>query len=123
MQEFKNLIVWKESHSIALCIYKITDKFPRKELFGITSQIRRAATSVSANISEGCGRNSQKDFIRFLNMAMGSANETEYLLILSKDLNYLEEESFENISNSIKTLKKQISNLINAIKKTINHKL
>jgi four helix bundle protein len=80
-------------------------------LFGITSQIRRATASIPTNISEGCGRNSDKEFNQFLNIALGSANETEYLLILSKDLNYINNEIFENLEKEINTIKSKIYKL------------
>jgi len=84
-------------------------------LYGLTSQIRRASSSIPTNISEGCGRNSDKEFNQFLNIALGSANETEYLLILSKDLNYLSEELFSEYEKQINTIKSKIYNLKKAL--------
>jgi four helix bundle protein len=86
MKDFRQLKVWAKSHELALSIYRVTNDFPREERYGLTSQIRRSTTSIPTNIAEGCGRNTDADFARFLQMAMGSANETEYQLLLSHDL-------------------------------------
>lgn len=119
MRDFKKYDIWHISHSITLEIYKTTSVFPKEELFGITSQIRRAASSIATNISEGCGRNSDKEFNQFLNIALGSANETEYLLILSNDLKYIDNEVFENLSQKINEIKSKIYNLKKAISNTL----
>jgi len=111
MRDFKKYDIWQLSHFLTLEVYKTTSNFPKEELFGITSQIRRASASIPTNISEGCGRNSDKEFNQFLNIALGSANETEYLLILSKDLNYINNEIFENLEKEINTIKSKIYKL------------
>lgn len=111
MRDFKKYDVWQLSHSITLEIYKITSNFPKEELYGLTSQIRRAVASIPTNISEGCGRNSDKEFNQFLNIALGSANETEYLLILSKDLKYISEDLFSDLESKINTIKSKIFKL------------
>ena len=92
MKDFRDLKVWEKAHELALTAYAATANFPKQEIFGIVSQIRRAATSIGANIAEGCGRGGNAEFQRFLHMAMGSANELEYHLLLSKDLHFLSEE-------------------------------
>ena len=86
MQDFKNLKVWEKSHQVAIILCRLTRGFPREEIYGLTSQIRRSATSIGANIAEGCGRGSNADMARFLQVAMGSACELEYHLLLSRDL-------------------------------------
>jgi len=96
MQNYKELKVWEKSHLLVLDIYRITAKFPKEEIFGITSQIRRSAASIPANIAEGCGKNSQLDMANFLNISLGSANETDYFLLLCKDLKYISEADFLN---------------------------
>lgn len=78
MQNYKELKVWEKSHQLVLEIYSITARFPKEEIFGVTSQIRRAATAIPANIAEGCGKKSQLDFANFLNISLGSANEIDY---------------------------------------------
>lgn len=90
MQHFKKLLVWQRSHKLVLIIYNASVGFPKFELFGLTSQLRRAAVSVPTNIAEGSKRQSQSDFSRFLNIAEGSLAEVEYLLMLSRDLSYIQ---------------------------------
>ncbi len=111
MRDFKKYDIWQLSHLLTLEIYKITTVFPKEEVYGLTSQIRRATSSIPTNISEGCGRNSDKEFNQFLNIALGSANETEYLIILSKDLNYISEEQFSDLDFKINTIKSKIYKL------------
>lgn len=111
MRDFKKYDIWQLSHLLTLEIYKITTVFPKEEIYGLTSQIRRATSSIPTNISEGCGRNSDKEFNQFLNIALGSANETEYLLILSKDLNYVSEEQFSDLNSKMNTIKSKIYKL------------
>lgn len=111
MRDFKKYDIWQLSHSFTLEIYKMTSTFPKEELYGLTSQIRRASSSIPTNISEGCGRNSDKEFNQFLNIALGSANETEYLLILAKDLKYLNTEIAENQIEKINGIKSKIYKL------------
>lgn len=89
MANYKNLIVWQRSRDLALEIYSLTNDFPKKELFGITSQLRRAAVSVPTNIVEGYNRHSKKDLARFIDIALGSLAETEFLLEFSKQLRYV----------------------------------
>ncbi|MCX2582948.1 four helix bundle protein [Pedobacter sp. MR22-3] len=112
MQNFKDLKVWDKAHQLTLSIYKISASFPKEEVYSLTNQLRRASASIPANIAEGCGKNSQADLANFLNISLGSANETEYFLILSKDLDYLAEEQFTILSNSINEVKAMLISLI-----------
>jgi four helix bundle protein len=89
VKDFRDLEVWKKAHELTLAVYKNTEDFPRHELFGLTSQMRRCSVSITANIAEGCGRSNNGDFHRFLQNAMGSAVELEYHVLLAKDLGYL----------------------------------
>ena len=89
VHDFRELKVWNKAHQLTVAIYRTTREFPREELFGLTSQMRRAASSVGANIAEGCGRRSDAELTRFLHIARGSAVELENHLLLAKDLNYL----------------------------------
>jgi four helix bundle protein len=95
MQDFRQLKVWEKAHHLALEVYKATSTFPKEEIYGLTSQLRRASGSIPTNIAEGCGRNTDADFARFLQIAMGSASETEYQLILAYDLEFLSKSWFE----------------------------
>jgi four helix bundle protein len=122
MRDYKKYDIWKLSHFLTLEIYKITEGFPKEEVFGLTSQIRRASSSVGINIVEGCGRGSDEDFKRFLRNASGSAFEVEYILLLSKDLNYISEEKFLELSPKAEELKIKISKLILKIEEDINKK-
>jgi four helix bundle protein len=118
MKDFRKLKVWEKAHITALIIYKSTKIFPKEEFYGITNQIRRAAVSIPTNIAEGCGRGSDLDFARFIQMAMGSASEVEYLLILSNELNYLNNEIFNEILSDIIDIKKMLSALIKKLRLT-----
>jgi len=111
VRDFKKYDIWKLSHKLALDIYNISNDFPQTEVYGVTSQIRRAATSIPNNISEGCGRESEADFKRFLTIALGSASETEYLVLLSKDLNYLKEDEYQKLDSEINLIKRKIYSL------------
>ena len=122
MRDYKKYDIWKLSHFLTLEIYKITEGFPKEEVFGLTSQIRRASSSVVINIVEGCGRGRDEDFKRFLRNASGSAFEVEYILLLSKDLNYISEEKFLELSPKAEELKMKISKLILKIEEDINKK-
>ena len=93
---------------MALDVYKVTKLFPKDELFGLTSQIRRAISSIPTNIAEGCGRETNKDFAHFLQISIGSASETEYLLFLARDLKYINSEVYDLIVNEIVSVRKMI---------------
>ncbi|MBN1372848.1 MAG: four helix bundle protein [Anaerolineaceae bacterium] len=116
MQDFRNLKVWQSAHEVALKTYKATEGFPKSELYGLTNQIRRAAVSVSANIAEGCGRGSDLDFARFLQIAMGSASELEYELLLSRDLGFLKPEDHENLNQGIHKVKQMLASLLKKLR-------
>ncbi len=105
MQNFKDLKVWEKSHLFTLQVYEVTRFFPKEEIYSLTNQLRRSASSVPANIAEGCGKRTKADFAKFLTIALGSANESEYYLILSKDLNYLSVEKFEILVSLINEVK------------------
>jgi four helix bundle protein len=116
MKDFRQLKVWEKSHQLALAIYKVTKEFPKEELYGLTSQIRRASMSIPTNIAEGCGRNTDADFARFLKMAMGSASETEYQLILARDLEFLPKDLYEKLHNDTEEVKRMLASLLKTIR-------
>jgi four helix bundle protein len=120
MQDYRSLKVWEKSHRLVLNVYKATASFPREELFGLVSQLRRAAVSIPTNIAEGSGRGSKADFSRFLQISFGSACELEYEFMLSKDLGYISENSFQEIVPLIEEVKKMLGGLLKSIKRTIN---
>lgn len=118
MQNYKDLKVWEKAHDFTLKIYDVTKNFPKEEVYSLTNQLRRAASSIPANIAEGCGKNSQLDFANFLNIALGSANEAEYYIILSKDLKYLSVDAHEEMFKIINEVKAMLIALINKIRAT-----
>ena len=115
MQNFKDLKVWEKSHLFTLQVYEVTKFFPKEEIYSLTNQLRRSASSVPANIAEGCGKKSKADFANFLNIALGSANESEYYLILSKDLKYLSIEKFGILVSLINEVKGMLIALIKKV--------
>lgn len=108
MRDFHKLKAWQKSHQLALEIYKVSQSFPKEELFGLTSQIRRAISSVPTNIAEGCGRDSNKDFAHFLQIAIGSASEVEYELLLAHDLQYINKDEYERLTSEMVAIRKMI---------------
>ena len=117
MQNFKDLLIWQEAHRLTLKIYESSKDFPKEETFGITSQLRRAAVSISCNIAEGCGRYTQKDFANFLQIALGSTNETDYLTLLAKDLKYLSEDQYLDVQEHLNKVRAMNINLIDKVRK------
>jgi four helix bundle protein len=116
MQDFKKLDVWKRSHELTLMVYKLSSSFPREEIYGLTSQIRRAAASVPTNIAEGCGRDTPLDFAHYLDIAFGSASELEYHLLLAKDLGFLDLAEYEDALKEVSGTKKMLTMLIRRIR-------
>ena len=112
MRNFKELKVWQKSHDLTLEVYRITKNFPDSEKFGLTSQICRAAASVPTNIAEGCGRDGDRDFARFMIIAAGSASEVEYQLLLAKDLKYVNEETYSSLDTQVNEIKRMLNTFI-----------
>jgi len=115
MQDFKDLLVWKKAHELTLSLYKRTARFPKDELFGLTSQIRRCSASVGANIAEGTGRKGHAEFHHFLQMASGSANELEYHLIPCRDLGLLNAPEHLEFNEHVVELRKMLCSLVNNV--------
>lgn len=116
MRDFKKFEVWQLSHHLTLKIYQSTQDFPKEEFFGLTSQIRRSFASIGYNISEGSGRNSDREFANFINIALGSSNEAENQFILAKDLKYFDENDYQNLLEELIILKKKLVTLWNRLK-------
>lgn len=116
MRDFHKIDVWKRSHQLTVAIYKITETFPKNEIFGLTSQIRRAISSVPTNIAEGCGRNSDAELFNFLNIASGSAAEVEYQIVLSKELGYIAEPVATELANEIAEIRKMLGSYMRKLK-------
>jgi len=117
MKSYIELDVWKEARKLVSQIYLVTRLFPKEELYGITNQIRRCPISVPSNIAEGCGRQTPKDTLRFLNISRGSLYELETQLYLSKDLNFISDETLDNLLTQTETCKKLINGFMNYYKK------
>ncbi len=116
MQDFRRLKVWQKSHDLACRLYRETHGFPSRETYGLTSQIRRAAVSIPANIAEGCGRGSDADFARFLQLAMGSASEIQYLLLLARDLTYVQPDTHAAHERSIVEIKRMLTTFMKSLR-------
>jgi len=116
MQDYKKLTVWKRAHELTFSVYRVSSKFPKEELYGLTSQIRRACISISSNIAEGCGKDSGAELNRFLQIALGSAFEVEDQLLLSKELSFLESAEYEELNMHVIEIKKMLTALIEKIK-------
>jgi four helix bundle protein len=116
MQSFRDLKVWTKAHGVALKVYAATTDFPASERYGLTNQTRRAAVSVPANIAEGCVRSTDADFARYLHIAMGSASELEYLLLLAHELRFLGIEPYEQTLTELQDVKRMLTSLIARLK-------
>jgi four helix bundle protein len=108
MRNFQELDIWNKSHQLSLSVYKITRVFPKDELYGLVSQLRRSSSSIATNIAEGCGRNTNPELKRFLTYSAGSCSELQYQLLLSKDLSYLDLESYKELSKTVVEVRKMI---------------
>ncbi len=115
MRDYRKYKVWELGHQITLEIYRLTKSFPKEELYGITSQMRRAAYSIPSNVSEGFGRESDAEFKRFLIISQGSASELEYFLNLAKDLDLLKEQDFGKFNNEVNKVKRSLNKLVDKI--------
>ena len=112
MRDFRELKVWQKAHQLTLAIYQTTAGFPREERYGLTSQLRLACSSIPANLAEGCGRNGDAEFARFCSMAMGSASELEYHLLLARDLELIEPGDYQDRAERATELKRMLTSLL-----------
>lgn len=117
MKNFKDLFVWKKAHELVLFFYRLTAGFPKVEQYNLISQIRRSATSIPTNIAEGCGKATQADFARFLQISLGSSQEVEYLALLSYELGYLNADQYKNVDLQINEVKAMLIGLITKVRK------
>ena len=108
MKDFRRLKVWEKGHKMTLTSYKVTGEFPKQELFGLTSQIRRCSASIPANIAEGCGRVGNGELHRFLQIACGSASELEYHFLLAKELGYISQPNYDSVHKDVLELKRML---------------
>jgi four helix bundle protein len=115
MKNFRDLQVWHKAHLLVLLCYRITVGFPKQEMYGMTSQIRRCAASVAANIAEGCGKRGNGEFQRYLNIAAGSASELEYHFLLARDLNYVDDANYKQLNGGVVEIKRMLASLIRKV--------
>jgi four helix bundle protein len=116
MQDFRNLKVWEKGHQLTLGVYRSTAGFPKDELYGLRSQIRRAAASIPANLSEACGKGERAEFAQYLRIAMGSASELEYHLLLAHDLKFLEDADYKKLAADTVEVKRMLAAFITKLK-------
>jgi four helix bundle protein len=112
MKDFRDLQVWQKGHRLTLDVYQTTNSFPDRERYGLTNQRRRSAASIAANLAEGCGRGSDTELKRFAQIAMGSASETEYHLLLAHDLGLIGEESHQRLAEQTQEVNRKLSSFI-----------
>jgi four helix bundle protein len=115
VKDFKELKVWEKAHELTLSLYSLSKSFPKEELYGLTSQLRRSAVSLCANIAEGCRRRSDGEFVRFLQISRGSASELEYHLLLSRDLGFMNESAHANLQRKLAEVQRMLTSLVSAI--------
>jgi four helix bundle protein len=112
VRDFRELKVWERSHRLTLAVYEATVAFPKEELYGLTSQMRRSCAAISANIAEGCGRGSNADLARFLHIALGSASELQYHLLLARDLSFLSPRDYKHLTTEVTEIKRMLTSFI-----------
>ena len=115
MQDFRNLKVWQKAHALTLAVYQATMKFPGDERFGLTIQLRRTASEIPTNISDGCGRSNDAEFMRCLFQAMGGGNRLEYQLLLSHDLSFLLDPEYQRLTTDVVEVKRMLAGLIHSL--------
>ena len=116
MKDFRTLKVWEKAHALTLAIYKAMEKFPKQEMYALTSQIQRAAVSIPTNIAEGCGKDSDAELKRYFVIAMGSASELEYLLLLAHDIGYLQTDIYQSMTKDLVEIRKMLNAFIQKLK-------
>ena len=122
MKDFRQLVVWEKAHKLTLMVYRLTKDFPVEERYGLTNQLRRASASIAANIAEGCGRAGDGDFHRFLAMALGSAVEVEYFLLLAHDLDFLNLASYAPAEQDVREVQRMLASLVRKLEITRNRR-
>ncbi len=120
MEDFRQLKVWSKAHALTLAVYAASQQFPRQELYGVTSQMRRSAASLGTNLAEACGRRSDGEFGRFVQIARGSASELEYQLLLARDLCFLSPQEYSNLSRDLLEVQRMLTTLAQSLRSSID---
>lgn len=115
MRNYRDLQVWSKSYALTLELYRLSRAFPKEELYGLTSQMRRASVSIGANLAEGCGRRTNAEMGRFVRIAMGSASELDHHLLLCQDLGFLENDQYRGVARKLTEVRKMLSSLLSSI--------
>ena len=115
MKNFRQLKVWQKAHELTLAVYQVTASFPREELYGLTTQMRRCGSSIAANLAEGCGRSGDAELSRFCSIAMGSASELEYFLLLAKDLRLLPANDYDRVAQQTAEVKRMLAGFLHKL--------
>jgi len=123
LRNYRDLKVWSKSYGLSLELYRLSRSFPKEELYGITSQLRRAAVSIGANLAEGCGRRTNAEMARFVRISMGSASELDHHLLLCKDLGFLQDEDYKRTSRGLVEIRKMLAALLDSIEAELNVKV
>jgi four helix bundle protein len=116
MRDFRKLKVWQKAHQLTLAVYRVTRGFPKEELYGLTSQTRRSCASIPSNMAEGCGRHGNNEFVRFLDIASGSASELDYHLLLARDLQLLTQPQYRELASKTTEVKQMLTSLIQKVR-------
>ncbi|HET9285065.1 MAG TPA: four helix bundle protein [Candidatus Angelobacter sp.] len=119
MRNYRDLQVWNKAHNLTLQLYQISRGFPREEIYGVTSQLRRAAVSIGANLAEGCGRRTSAELARFVRIAMGSASELDYHLLLSRDLGFMNGDDFMRTTSELTEVRKMLTSFLSSVEEQI----
>lgn len=118
MGDYRKLAVWEKAHHLAVAIYRLTRDFPKEELYGLTSQIRRAAVSIPSNLAEGSGKNTDAEVARFTRISLGSAKELEYQLLLARDLGYVADPAYQTLDTDVKQVLRMLAGFLQKLNAT-----
>ncbi len=119
MRNYRDLQVWNKAHDLTLELYRVSRAFPREEIYGVTSQLRRAAVSIGSNLAEGCGRRTSSELARFVRIAMGSASELDYQLLLCRDLGFMKADDFAPAATQLTEVRKMLTSFLASIEEQI----
>jgi four helix bundle protein len=119
MRNYRDLQVWKKAHDLTLELYRVSQRFPRKEMYGITGQLRRAAVSIGANLAEGCGRRTSNELARFVRVAMGSASELDYHILLCRDIGLMSSDAFSISTAKLTEVRKMLTSFLQSVEEQI----